>query len=311
MGGPDSWQYVLGLSTLAIFICYADRSNISVAILTMAQQFEWDDGYKGTVLSVFFLGYAGTQLLGGSLADRFGGKRVLAAGLLAWSACTFFTPAAAMMGAPALITTRIAMGLGEGVAFPAVHSLISVAVPAGFQSTAVAIVTAASYAGAALAAGVSPYIISVWSWPAVFYIFGAFAVVWLPLWLATSIPHDSPPPSAPAPPLELTATAGALEAGSGTEDTPLLDSSQVASADSTDIGMARAGDGGAAPASGAFGLDAGFWALTKRKEVWAICAAQYCQSWGMYALLNWLPTFFQQEVRSSVGSWASRLFRGE
>ncbi|GFH07027.1 MFS domain-containing protein, partial [Haematococcus lacustris] len=29
------------------------------------------------------------------------------------------------------------------------------------------------------------------------------------------------------------------------------------------------------------------------REVWAICVAQYCQSWGMYGLLNWLPTFFK------------------
>lgn len=36
--GGDAWQYVLGLSTTAIFICYADRSNISIAILTMAQE---------------------------------------------------------------------------------------------------------------------------------------------------------------------------------------------------------------------------------------------------------------------------------
>lgn len=42
-------------------------------------------------------------------------------------------------------------GLGEGVAFPAVHSLISQFVPSKWHSTSVGIVTAASYAGAALA----------------------------------------------------------------------------------------------------------------------------------------------------------------
>ena len=30
----------------------------------------------------------------------------------------------------------------------------------------------------------------------------------------------------------------------------------------------------------------------RRREVQAICLTQYCQSWGMYGLLNWLPTFF-------------------
>lgn len=75
------WIWVIALCTLAILICYADRLNISVAIVSMSSQLHWDDSYKGTILSVFFIGYAATQLLGGGLADRFGGKRVLASGL--------------------------------------------------------------------------------------------------------------------------------------------------------------------------------------------------------------------------------------
>jgi hypothetical protein len=55
---PSSWVYILALCTLAIFICYADRSNISIAILEMAKQFEWDEKYQGTILSVFFVGCA-------------------------------------------------------------------------------------------------------------------------------------------------------------------------------------------------------------------------------------------------------------
>lgn len=37
--------------------------------------------YQGVVLSVFFGGYATTQILGGKLADRYGGKMVLAVGV--------------------------------------------------------------------------------------------------------------------------------------------------------------------------------------------------------------------------------------
>lgn len=110
---PYSWRWVLALCTAAIFICYADRSNISVAIVEMSREFSWDEAYQGTILSVFFLGYAGTQLAGGALADRYGGKAVLAAGVVAWSAFTFLTPEAAMLGSATLIGCRVAMGLGE------------------------------------------------------------------------------------------------------------------------------------------------------------------------------------------------------
>ena len=108
-----NWTWIIGLCTVAILICYADRSNVSVAILEMAKQYDWDEAYKGTVLSVFFLGYAGTQLLGGSLADQYGGKAVLTVGVVTWSLFTFVTPEAAMGGSATLFSCRILMGLGE------------------------------------------------------------------------------------------------------------------------------------------------------------------------------------------------------
>jgi len=44
------------------FICYLDRTNISVAIIPMTKQFEWDNKTKGWILSSFFYGYLLTQV---------------------------------------------------------------------------------------------------------------------------------------------------------------------------------------------------------------------------------------------------------
>ena len=44
----------------------------------------------------------------GALADRYGGKGVLAAGVAAWSLTTCLTPPAAYIGLPALIGIRCA-----------------------------------------------------------------------------------------------------------------------------------------------------------------------------------------------------------
>ena len=79
---------------------------------------------QGIVLGAFFWGYAATQLLGGQAADRLGGQHVLGLGVFVWSACTFLTPAAALAGFGVLLVARVALGLGEGIAFPAVHTLI-------------------------------------------------------------------------------------------------------------------------------------------------------------------------------------------
>ena len=73
---------LVGLCFLSTFVCYIDRVNMSVAIIPMAEEFKWDQTTKGIVLSSFFYGYLATQVLGGWLADRYGGKVVLGFGVL-------------------------------------------------------------------------------------------------------------------------------------------------------------------------------------------------------------------------------------
>ncbi|KAG2453915.1 hypothetical protein HYH02_002118 [Chlamydomonas schloesseri] len=301
-GGPDgptppgfSWPWLVALCTLGIVICYADRSNISTAVLPMAQQFGWDKAYQGVVLSVFFGGYATTQVLGGKLADQFGGKMVLAAGVALWSVFTFATPAAAAAGTLPLLVARVMLGVGEGVAFPSIHSLISRNVPAGNRTTAVGIVTAASYAGTALAFGVSPWIISNFGWEMVFYSFAGLAVLWLPFWLpVVTLDKFRSAPSSPVASME--------------SDTEAASSAAVAAAAEKAAAAAAAvssSGNGNGSSSSAVASTTDSWALLKRREVWAICGAQYAQSWGMYGLLNWLPTFFSEFYKVELADLGS------
>lgn len=70
-------------------------------------------------------GYLLTQVAGGVWADKFGGKRVLGFGVVWWSVATALTPLAAGLGLPALLFARACMGVGEGVAMPAMNNLLS------------------------------------------------------------------------------------------------------------------------------------------------------------------------------------------
>ena len=65
------------------------------------------------------------QVAGGVWADRFGGKRVLGLGVVWWSLATVLTPLAARTSLPVLLAARACMGVGEGVAMPAMNNLLS------------------------------------------------------------------------------------------------------------------------------------------------------------------------------------------
>lgn len=176
-------------------------------------------------------------------------------------------------------------------------------VPQQSQSSAVGIVTAASYIGTALAFGLAPMLIQRHGWPTVFYLFGGSALLWLPFWLPVRARNEIAERSSGS------ASSGADEEGGGAgEASPLLGEAKTSPPSSPQAASPSAAGtprqqqqqqpaAGIAPAAGASVLSA----LLRRREVWAICACQYCQSYGMYGLLTWLPTFFADYYGIQLG----------
>ncbi len=109
---PKRWWFVL-LCFLAVTLNYSDRTNISVAIMNMADEFHWSETKKGFVLSAFYFGYFFSGVPGGYIADRFGGKRVLAFAASVWSLFTVLTPLAAHTSYGALLAARVLLGMAE------------------------------------------------------------------------------------------------------------------------------------------------------------------------------------------------------
>ena len=63
-------QTVLGTRHIFVFLgflgfanVYAMRVNLSVAIVYMAQDFDWDEKTNGVILGMFFYGYVLTQVM--------------------------------------------------------------------------------------------------------------------------------------------------------------------------------------------------------------------------------------------------------
>ncbi len=273
MLGSANWprRYnVVGLSFLAVFVCYIDRVNISVAIIPMAADLGWSMQTQGLVLSSFFVGYLLLQVVGGQLADRFGGKVVLATGVLLWSLFTILTPPAAFMGIGILIATRILMGMGEAVTFPSIYSLYSRWVPLTERARAIGLTNSGIPLGTVFALVVTPYIVEAFGWEWAFYLFGIVGGFWFILWqrAVTATPLTHPTISE--------AELGIIDAGA----TPRAATDRVP------------------------------WkALMTSMPVWAIIVAHFCNNWSLYVLLSWLPTFVNKGLGfdyASVG-WVTMI----
>ncbi|KAG0276754.1 hypothetical protein BGZ95_007100 [Linnemannia exigua] len=117
---------------------------MAVAIVAIGNEFGYNKSQQGVILAAFFFGYIATPILGGTLSDRFGGKPVLATGGFVWTVFTLCTPLAAALGITSAVIARIGLGLGEGIAYPAVHSMIGTWIPPCERSKAVALIFGAS-----------------------------------------------------------------------------------------------------------------------------------------------------------------------
>src|SRR6516225_8770151 len=167
---------IVALFFLSTVICYVDRVNVSVAIIPLARDRSFDAASQGLILSSFFWGYLVSQLAGGWVADRYGGKRVLAVGVAVWSIATMLTPAAtASLGL--LLAVRALLGIGEGVNFPAIHSLAAKWTKNSERARAVALNFTGVHLGTVLALLLSPPVILRFGWQALFYLSGALGFI--------------------------------------------------------------------------------------------------------------------------------------
>ncbi len=242
----------------ATFVMYIDRVNISVAIIPMADIYGWDVATQGMILSSFYVGYMLMQIGGGRLADRYGGKVVLGAGVLLWSFFTLITPPAAALGLTVLIIARVCMGLGEAVTLPSIFSMISRWFPKEERSKAIAFSVSGISFGTMIGLAITPYIVLYMGWEWCFYLFAVVGVIWFIFWqpLISTDPNKHPRISANE--LSYINENVAVNATDGPQDTPPITH------------------------------------FLKNKAMWAITVAHFCSAWTLYVILSWLPKYVNE-----------------
>jgi ACS family glucarate transporter-like MFS transporter len=152
------WLLVFGLFILSA-VAYLDRVNISIAGSTIAAEYHLSQIQLGWIFSTFLWGYAIFQTPGGWLADRFGPRRVLAAGVLWWGIFTALTAAVSAKIAFAVFffaAVRFLLGAGEAIIYPASNQFVSRWIPSPERGIANGLI----FAGVGAGAGVTPMLIT-------------------------------------------------------------------------------------------------------------------------------------------------------
>lgn len=175
------------LLSAMVLLNYVDRGALGIAAPKLKEELALDATAFGLAVSAFSWIYAPAQFVVGWLISRVCVYRLVAIGLLLWALATTFT--GIVTGLAALVMMRLLLGVGEGVAFPAVSAIIARHVPAGRRGLANSVVSASLAFGPALGTFAGGIILAAFGWRPVFLIFGLVTLVWLLPWMVTSKPH--------------------------------------------------------------------------------------------------------------------------
>lgn len=320
---------LVSMLMFSIFLCYADRIIMPSCIKSISEEFGFNKSDQGFILGLFYGGYIWTQVAGGYVSDtsRLGGKGVLFFGVMFWSLCMIFTSFLSYLGIVGFIICRIFLGVGEGVSFPALNSIVGHYIPSKYSSTVISIIIASSFIGGGFAAFVTPPMILALGWRGPFYVFGLVGVIWSVVWLFldvrslrwTSRPriyesYDSDS-SSKEKSFEMQThrlqkgKRLSLEFSSKLRERPdLLDSLSVG-IQHLDQQVLDAKDASIEydienpkEEQGRYWQVQNFARILLKRSIFAIIAAQYCHGWTQFGFVTWMPIYFTDVCKVSSAS---------
>lgn len=181
------WMFILSA------VSYLDRVNISVAGHSIAEEYGLSNVQLGYVFSAMLIGYALFQTVGGRLADRFGARRVLTAGVVWWGIFTGLTALvpSTIRGALFLfIAIRFLLGAGEAVVYPASNQFVARWIPAHERGVANGWIFAGVGAGAGLSPPLITYFMLRYGWRSSFWACAIIGLIAGAVWYLTA--RDEP-----------------------------------------------------------------------------------------------------------------------
>ncbi len=115
--------WILAVLCLSVLVVSVDNTIVNVALPTVSRELDASTSQLQWVVDAYTLVFAGLLLLGGHLGDRFGRRRALQVGLIAFALTSVVASFAANAGQ--LIAGRAAMGAAAALIYPATLALLT------------------------------------------------------------------------------------------------------------------------------------------------------------------------------------------
>ena len=211
------WFLVFWLFVLSA-VSFLDRVNISIASGSIAEAYHLSDVELGKVFSAMVAGYALFQTLAGRLADRYGARRVLTAGVVWWgifTALTAMIPASIGNAVYLFVGVRFLLGAGEAVIYPGANQFVARWIPVRERGIANGWIFAGVGAGAGLSPPLITYLMIHYGWRSSFWVCSVIGFIAGAVWFITARDHPAEHPRMSAAELSTIQSGLAVASDSG------------------------------------------------------------------------------------------------
>ena len=180
---PGSWRSAPGIALGVLFainlLNFYDRQVLGPLLEPIRKEFHLTDTQLGLLGTIFTILYAIVGVPFGRLADLWSRKKLMALGMIVWSALTAASGLAASYAM--LLVTRLGVGVGEAVCAPVATSWIGDLFPVNRRSRALAFFMLAVPLGTGLSYMVSGPVAQAFGWRAALWLAAAPVLVLAPV----------------------------------------------------------------------------------------------------------------------------------
>src|SRR5271156_1512355 len=178
---PKEAWVIVALLFLFMLINFADKAVIGIAAVPIMKELQLSPRQFGLLGSSFYLLFAVSAIVTGFIVNRVQTRWALLVMGLVWALTQF--PMIGTVGFAGIMACRIALGVGEGPAFPvALHSTYKW-FPNELRTLPTAIVAQGAGIGIMVALPLLNWVIVHYSWHWAFGVLGVAGLAWTAAWL--------------------------------------------------------------------------------------------------------------------------------